>query len=245
MLLFENKGGKMTKNKVIITAGQHRNEKGAQILAPLVAERLRKLGYKVKLFENPEKRTPRQIGLEAFREERKIEEKELEKILYQWEDRLYWRYRKFPILNFLYRKVSIFNLHDDTINPTEFVLEEELREELESIEAVYESFDLGDFKGDNLAHKVKFSVGGGKDITIEIPTISQTSLPEDQLEVLEKVFENPCSKNPAKTLFEIYCSYLLDTDIEETKRQGFLSQKMVEILAKGIDYLIKNEYNLE
>lgn len=235
---------------MIITAGQHRNEKSAVILAPLVAEELRKMGYQVKLFENPEKRTPREIGLEAFRVGRhpsstrgalreggervrvprkrapRIRKRELEKILYSWEDSLYRRYPKIPI----------FHFHNYEINPTEFVSDQEMKEELNSMEGVYESFDLGDFAGDSLAHKVEFC-DGCKGALIEIPAISETSLPENQLRALKKVFH-------PKT-FRIFCSYFLDTDLEETRKQGFLSQKMVEILAKGIDYLIKNEYNLE
>lgn len=211
---------------IIITAGEHRNEKSAAILGPSVVKELRKLSYQVKFFENPEKRTLREIALEAHKKGGGIRRKELNKILFHWEENLSHRYRSSPI----------FNLHNYGMNPTEFELDKELKEELESMEVVYESLDLGSFAKDSLAHKVKFC-GGCKGALIEIPAIDKTSLSQEEKRFLRKMFH-------PKT-FKLYCSYLLETDIKETEKQGFLSQKMVEILTRGIDFLIKTNHNWE
>lgn len=205
---------------LVITAGQHRNEKSAIVLAPLVTKSLIEKGHDVLLLFNPERRTLLEIAMDAFKNNRRITKKQLEKILHEWED------KEVPAQ---YRGVPIFNFHNYGLNPTEFVPPEEHQLELGSINGVYSSMDVGDFEGDGLAYKVKYE-GDKNGALIEIPEITETFRKSEEIAKLRRVFH-------PKT-FTQFQNYFLSTDLDATQREGYMDRKVVDILAHGIEYLI-------
>lgn len=206
---------------MIITSGQHRNEKSAVVIAPLVANSLRDLGYEVLLFFNPERRTLLEIARDAYNSGKKINKAEVERLLYEWEDEQIPRQ---------YPEVPIFQFHNYGLNPTDFVPAGEHYPELESINTIYGSMDVGKFKGDELAYQLKYC----RDRTgtlIEIPEITETQRNPDEIKMLRKVFHH--------RTFTIYRTYFLSTNLQRTREEDLMNGRVVQILAYGIDHLLR------
>lgn len=209
---------------IVLTVGQHRNEKAAQIIAPLLAKKLEKMGYGVALLNNPEKRTFRQIGFWAFRNGFRISVGESDYFLREWE----WR------MDEKYNSLLIFNLHDANQNAiTQFETEKEHAEKMELF-AKFSRFNVGRFRRSALAGKIfHFKNESGQGTTIEFPVIVKTEIPADELKKLKSVF--------TRRAFAHNWSYLFDTDIDASEKQGLLRDKTVEIAAYGIDRIVKSK----
>lgn len=212
------------EKRIIITSGQHRNEKSAITLSLLVANSLRDIGYNVLLLYNPEKRTLLEIAKEAYSSERRIKKSEVEKMLNEWESKITRRHPRVPI----------FRFHNYGLNPTDFVPANEHYPALNSINEVYDNMAVGDFEGERLAYKLKYcGYGEGKGALVEIPEITETQRTSDEIKILNKVLHPRTFRN--------YRTYFLATNIEKTKAEGLMSDRVVQILTHGIDYLLGTE----
>ncbi len=215
MLLLKNDGDIM---ELIITSGQHRNEKSAITLAPLVADSLRNLGYDVLLLYNPEERTLLEIVRDAYDSGRKIRKAEVEKLLNDWEK------RQVPEL---YPGIPIFNLHNDGLNPNDFVPDHVQKLLLDALN-IYDAMNLGRFKRSRLAYKLKYFPSSNGAL-IEIPDITETGRNADEMNMLRTVLHH--------RTFAHYVTYFLSTDMERTRQEGLMSDKVVQILTNGIDHI--------
>jgi len=214
---------------LIITSGQHRNEMSAIVLAPLVTNSLKDLGYNVLLLFNPEKRTLLEIASDAYKSGRKIKMVEVEELLYAWEDK--YIPEKYP-------GIPIFQFHNYGINPTDFDPTEEFYSDLESMDNVYDTMDFDDFKGDKLAYKLKYSTDGtGKFIIVEIPEITEIYRTLDEVRMLKKVFHHHT--------FKLFRSYFLSTDLERSRMEGLMGDRVIKILTHGLDYILNKEISSE
>ncbi len=206
---------------LIITSGQHRNEKSAIILAPLVASSLRRIGYNVLLLPNPEKRTLLQVVRVAHMSGKRIKKAEVESLLHEWEEKQVPTQKK---------GIPIFQFHNYGLNPTDFVPAEDHYLELKSINAIYSSMDAGDFKRDKLAYKLKYC-GDGNGALIEIPEIAKTQITPFEIKMSKQVFHH--------RTFAFYRTYLLSTDLKKTREEGLMGDEVVRRLTYGIDYLLR------
>lgn len=205
---------------LIITSGQHRNEKSAIVFAPLVANSLRHIGYNVLLLSNPEKRTLLQVARAAYMSGKRIKKAEVKRWLHEWED------KQVPARK---KGIPLFQFHNYGINPTDFVPAEDHYLELKSINAVYSSMDSGDFNGDELAYKLKYC-GDGNGALIEIPEITKTKITPFEIKMLKRVFHHQT--------FAFYRTYFLSTDLKKTREEGLMGDEIVRRLTYGIDYLL-------
>ena len=212
---------------VIIAAGQHRNEKSAYTLAPLVARGLKGLGHNVGLAENPERRTPLEMVLDAYSFGKNIGKMELGIILNGWEDNIHKQYPNVPI----------FNFHNYELNPTEVTTLRELRVELRAFKSISDSRALGYPDDNELAQKIGvMGCGECSGGLIEIPAYQKIELSKEQRRVLESALDSET--------FEYFADYFLDVDTGETKAQGLSDQRIIQILTTGIDHIIRTEHDI-
>lgn len=107
---------------LIIAYGQHRNEKSAEYLAPLVAEDLIRKGYEIELIENPDKRTLLDFIFESASKGNKLSWDDVTKFLNGWEDNsLIEQYpdKKPPVISFHNQgsyKENMVREEDDSIH---------------------------------------------------------------------------------------------------------------------------------
>ena len=209
---------------VVISIGEHRNEKSAAYLGRQVIGRLADLGHNPILEENPETRTLLEI-LKSGSE--RVGVRRAEQMLYGWGDKLVPK---------RYRKIPIFSLHNWNTNPTQF--EDGLSCEVFARERAdyFPPFDnIPALKGNPLANLVYLDTMGDRQkiILVEIPHIQQRELSEEDLEVAKKAM--------TKAAFGRFSSYLLSTEMDETKAKGWVGDEILDVLATGIDYLIRND----
>ncbi|MBS3119277.1 hypothetical protein J4475_00470 [Candidatus Woesearchaeota archaeon] len=192
------------------------------MLAPLVAGQLRGFGYDVQLVENPEKRTFLEIVLQARGDGRRILGKEVEELLYGWEDSLVG----------VHKNVQVFYFHNSNTNLTEFDAEWSAEAMVESLRSYFPHFDrLEPLKSDGLARKVYMDLYDDGFLTVEVPHIQIPRLPDDVRQAVRGVLHH--------RTFARYGSYLLDSDVGATAAQGWLGAEMAATVARGLDYLLK------
>lgn len=214
---------------VIIPIGQHRNERTACYFGPLLVENLSDLGYNADLVENPERRTLMEIVFEASKKGRKINKIEMREILYAWED---------YIMAKAYSDSYVLALHNWLTNPTPFMAQMNMPAEKAAITLTnwFSDFDL--LKGNPFADMVYFDVLTsfcGDHAIIEIPHVLMDTFKQDELESARKVLYESV---PGK-----WDCYLLDTNIKKTAEKGWLGSELLDVLTRGIDYLLKRGFD--
>lgn len=202
---------------LVIAIGEHRNEKGAEYLGPLVAEELRKRAYNVVLAENPEKRTLLEIALDTYKEGKRLTEEKIEQILFGWVD----------ILSKEYSSTPIFWFHNYGMNSTDFYPEDWQREYLEGVSTLPNLSKLPGFEDNSISRLTRFHPESDGAI-MEIPDIQHRCLTVDQLIAVENVVSQNADRN-----------YLLETNMIATELSEWLGDNMVNILSRGIDYIMQ------
>ena len=199
---------------IIITLGQHRNEKAAQLLGQEVAIELRLKRQDCTLIENPETRTLMEIVQDLDTKSDTLSEEEIRSVLWGWEH-TYADITRRP------HEPYTFWFHGYSYNDNPQYL----------MDRGFKNFkNLGICPGDDLAYLIKYAPhdsGGG---LVEIPEIWHEKLPPGHLEAAKRVLSS----------LE-YQGYLLETNIEATHNRGWLGKEMVRTLTNGIDQIVRNQ----
>ena len=219
----------MEHNQLVIIAGEHRNEKSAYVLAHLVTGCLRSRGYSVILEENPETRTLMEMVLDCYTQGKRLKKAEITKWLYLDED-FFDKYLPLPVFNFHNQEVNFMDSYHD---------EEDWKHSFNSFTSAFPTLQKIDpLKSNPLAAKVNFlNEGSSNSFLLEIYAYFHPTIPEEYKAQLRKVLHSKTKE---------HCGwYLHDVDLNATRKAGLLSEEMVQVLATGIEYLVKNGYKDE
>lgn len=211
--------------EIVLTYGQHRNEKSAATLAPLVADQLRELGYTVIAVENPEKRTLLEAVVDKYHTGERMRAKDIQKLLDSFED----QEDKYSS-----SRAPKFHFHNYGLNRTWVDKnEEEFQRDLESFQQHPHLAKIRILRGNALAQQVIFDLLGDTCTLLEIPSYLNTALltEEHHQAIREAIFRQ-------KTR-ERWQWYFVDTDMERTEKEGLMDTEMVEVLTVGIEHLAK------
>src|SRR3989338_2672695 len=218
-------GGLSQTNEIVITYGQHRNEKSAAQLAPQVAQRLTEMGYSVIAIENPEKRTLLEVIVDNYQQGQRLRAKDIKKFLDSFEDQEN---------NYSSSHAPKFHFHNYGLNRTWVdESEEEFLLDLKSFQGHPNLAKIRSLRENELAQQVVFDLLGDTCTLLEIPSYLNTaSLSHDSYQALrETIFRQ-------KTR-ELWQWYFVDTDIKRTQEEGLMGKEMVNVLTAGIEHLAK------